>query len=534
MLFSRGPPTSTSKFIQILLTFTVVSLLIHFTRVSQPHKLLPFRVDDELPSDSSLSPEEHYLARLATECQLTNETSWVSWRVQHTEESREWSSTNDLHLNFRSNRPKVLSLDRVSRHDVHTRGRLQVSVPSSAPPGHVDASEILFGVATTYGRIAEHDFTLLKAWSRWLTNGHGNGNGASIIVMLDQATDAQVAEIDTKLQAIGIDAYVTTTDEAMSLARRYYELVRILKQFSANLEANGQHKRWFGLVEDTIFFPGLTYLIDRLFSYNTDETLYLGLPSEKADWETQDGNLTTYGGGAVFLTRSALGTIPRLSCFETGGSKGPVRAKNWDVLLQECIQRNVEWKMHVLPGFYSPNDDTQDSSIGSYETGLQPLLLHRYEDRHQLDVGKAHLVTNICGEACFMQRYVFHDNWVLVNGVSITEYPDGLEHQHKTDAKAEEAEEKKEKPDVAKHLIIDEDEGVERKALAAWKGRKNVWRLMDSAVDKSGAVWQAYIKKADTTHSTPQTMEADSIDSVIVLVWDNERLQRQSRRGLFF
>jgi hypothetical protein len=526
MLLSRGPPSSSSKFIQIVLTVLVITLLLHITRVSQHRRLLPLSLNEELPSDGGLSPEEHYLARLKTECQLTNETSWMSWRVQFTEETAEWKSTNDVHINFRTNRPRVISMDHVNRHDIHAKSRLQLPVPNSPPSGHVDASELLFGVTTTHSRIVENDFALVKAWSRWLTNGRGLTNGASIIVMLDQASDRQVEEVDGRLQEVGIDAYVTTTDEAMSNARRYYELVRILKTFSANLEANGQHKRWFGLVEDTIFFPGLTYLIDRLFSFNTDDTLYIGLPSELDDWEKQGDNLTTYGGGAVFLTRSSLRAIPRLPCFDTGASLGPVRAKNWDVLLQECIQRHMEWKMHVLPGFYSPKEDAYDPEVGSYETGLQPLLLHRYEDRHHLDVGKAHLVTSLCGETCFMQRYVFHDNWVLVNGVSITEYPDGLHHQKETPS--EDNEKTTSRPKIPSHLVIDDGEDVDRK-VQTWKGRKNVWRLMDSAVDKHGAVWQAYVKKADTSHSTPQTMEADSIDSVIVLIWENERLHRQPR-----
>jgi hypothetical protein len=528
MLLSRGPLGSSSKLIQIVLTIVVLALLLHFTHMSSRSRLPPLNVNEELPSDGSLSPEEHYLARLKNELQLTNETSWMSWRVQFAEEPTEWKSANEIHANFK-NRPRVISMDHVNRNDVRAKGRLQLPVPNSHPASHVDASDLLFGVATTHARVVENDYAMVKAWSRWLTNGRGQSNGASIIIILDQAGGNQVEEVDSKLQDVGIDAYVTTTEEAMSNARRYYELAQILKTFTANLEANGQHKRWFGMVEDTVFFPGLSNLIDRLFSYNTDEKFYIGMPSEFKDWESHDDVLTTYGGGAVFLTRASLREIPRLPCFDTGASKGPVRAKNWDVLLQECIGRYVEWKMHVLPGFYSPKDTSYDHDISALETGLQPLLLHQAEGRHQLDVNKAHLVSNLCGETCFMQRYAFRDNWVLVNGVSISEYPDGLQRQEKTSSgDAEAADKTAAAPKVNERLIIDDSDDFDRRT-PLYKGRRNVWRLMDSAVDKHGAVWQAYVKKADTSHSTVQTMEADSIDSVIVLIWENNGLFQQSR-----
>ncbi|KFA50728.1 hypothetical protein S40293_11224 [Stachybotrys chartarum IBT 40293] len=523
MILSRGPPSSMSKLLQILLVAAVVGIIIHLTRLSERRQFQPAAVHVKLPAAGHLTSEERYLSRIADECKLTNETSWLAWRVQYSEESTPRKSMTNVQLNFKSQEPKIVDVQHPITKHVHASGRMELPVSSSPLAGQVDASDFLFGVSTTYARIMAQDGALIQAWTRWLTNGRDATNGASMVVMLDQANDAQVDEIDQQLQAVGMDAYVTTTEEPMSMARRYYELARILKTFSANLEANGQKKIWFGLIEDTIFFPSLSYLLDRLYSYNTATQLYIGVPSEQQDWQAdqEDGNtITTAGGGAVFLTRSSLTQIPRLSCFNRGNAvEGPVRSKHWDVLLQECITKHTDWQMHVLPGFYAPNDAPHKASVDSYETGQQPLLLHQAEDRHDLDASRAHLVTNLCGEACFMQRYVFHDNWVLVNGVSVTEYPDGL-HQAEGDELAG--------ADAATHLqlpdryVVNTDDEGDRSVLT-WTGRKNVWRFADAAIDDTGAVWQAYVKKADPSKGTPE----DAIDSVIVLAWENEVPRRR-------
>jgi hypothetical protein len=337
------------------------------------------------------------------------------------------------------------------------------------------------------------------------------------------------------LQATGIDAWVTTTEEAMSMARRYFELSRILKTFAANLAANGQDKRWFGLVEDDVFFPSLSHLRDRLFSYNTDGQHYIGLPSERLDWEMGDDQegFKTYGGGAVLLTRQTISVVPTLPCFEPRASGPAFTAKRWDQLLHDCLMLHSDIEMHVLPGFYNPKDDTYDQRIDSYETGQKPLLLRRYAQRHLLNINKAHLVTNVCGESCFMQRYLFDDNWVLVNGISISQYPDGVQVSRplppdSPDApaaspskrgKEAEAPAKPGAPTIPQRVVIDDElEGIDKASLT-WTGRKNMWRLVDSALSKDRAVWQAYVKRANKKDPA-----SDQRDSVIVLIWEHGKM----------
>lgn len=438
MFICKGPPALHGRFSHLILTLVIIGLFWHTIRITNSRQShTPLLRDAEIIPEGNASPEELYLARLGRECGLSPETSWMAWRISPSEQSEDWPSVTEVNLKFESVSPKMIKLKAPDRMDLYAKKRMELPVPTSPLLGQVDASDFLFGVSTTYARIVDRDYAMIKAWARWLTDGHQHSNGASLVVVLDQANNDQLIEVDQTLQSSGIDCWVTTTEEPMSMARRYFELSRILKTFAANLAANGQDKRWFGLVEDDVFFPSLSYLRDRLFTYNTDGQHYIGLPSEKLDWDTDNGMLKTYGGGAILLTRAAISRVPNLPCFETTGTVSPsgaassFRSKRWDELLHDCMMRHSDLDMHVLPGFFSPNDDLYDDKVDSYETGLQPLLLRRYAERHLLNINKAHLVTNVCGESCFMQRYLFRDNWVLVNGISITEYPDGVQIQRK-------------------------------------------------------------------------------------------------------
>lgn len=510
MLVSTGPPSLRSKLFHIILIGGIITLFFQ-TRRMYDHRVYDDRAITVDTSGDGVSAEEQYVGRLAEECGLSNETAWLAWRVEHSEQIASWASFTEVALNFEAHTPRIIDIAAPNRKDVVAKKKMELPVHTSPRPGQVEASDLILGVSTTFARVSADDFAMVTAWGRWLTNGKRDSNGASLIVMLDQATDSQVGQVDRRLQASGIDAYVTTTEEPMSMARRYYELARILKTFGANLAANGQEKRWFGLVEDDIFFPSLSYLMDRLLNYNSDGKVYFGLPSERDDWEMEGDSITTFGGGAIFLSRSAITEIPRLPCFGRDASGAPIKSKHWDVLLQDCIAKHLKLDMHVLPGFFSPRDPSYTPDVNSYETGLQPLLLHHAQDRHTLDINKAHLVTDVCGEACFMQRHIFHDNWILVNGVSITEYPDGLQYEDPAKLSAEAF------GGLAtpKRIIIDEPDTTQ--SILNWRGRKNVWKLMDSAMGKNGAIWQAYIKRPT---------EPEGMDSVIVMIWEKSDRKR--------
>ncbi|KAF4126668.1 hypothetical protein GMORB2_0404 [Geosmithia morbida] len=518
----------------ILLVFFIIGVFLFGAQrgvVTPPSS--PLLKDAEVNEDGSASAEELYLARLGRELGLSQQAIWRAWRIVPSEQSDEWPSVTQVRLNFESVSSKTIDINAPDRMDLYAKKRMQLPVPVSPMLDQVDASDFLFGISTTVARIADRDYAMVKAWSRWLTDGHHHANGASLVVVLDQARPDELEEIDNVLQATGIDCWVTSTDEPMSMARRYVELTRILRTFAANMEMNGQEKRWFGLVEDEVFFPSLANLRDRLFAYNTDSPVYIGVPSERPDWSEGGKATTTFGGGVVIFSRSAVSVTASLPCFESGQTMS-FTSKRWDELLQTCILKNTDMNMHVLPGFFSPNDEAAvaDTQSDSYEMGLQPLLLRRYGERHLLDVNKAHLVTNVCGEACFMQRYLFRDNWVLVNGVSLNHYPDGVEvhilsenrydedddgaHGKDVDRETPTSHKKSSSPSTPQtpdRIVIDDNIAEIDRAQIIWTGRRDSWRLMDSATTKDGSVWQAYVRKAGRGSE-------DNKDSVIVLIWE--------------
>lgn len=476
------------------------------------YDVLPISADSAL--GEGLSPEEQYLARLSREFKLTNETEWLSWRFRHAKDSAEWTAVNSVRNNFGSQDAKIVFTEHPNPLDVRVTHRMELPVLGDLSSKSYDASELVFGITTTTDKVMDREGALLRSWTRWLTNGHGKSNGASLVLMLDQADEDEVKEIERLLRTNGVDAQVFATGEPMSLTSRYHELAHLLKSFGAVLSSSGGAiKRWYALVEDDVFFPDISYLQHRLASYRTDEEVYIGLPSEQDDWEPTRSNATTttYGGGAIFLTRPALDTLSNLSCFDMPELRDRFHAKRWDVLLKGCFAWNSDVKMNVLPGFYSPDIETVRLDVDAYETGIRPLVLHNPLDRHGMDVNVAHLVTNVC-DACFMQRYEFHDNWVLTVGVSITEHFDAIKYSPKnseamTDNMATDQ-------SSMSHEVIIDDAGVDRTELI-WTENRRVWKFADSVMSDDGAVWQAYIDKA-VGEAGPE-----NIDSVIILVWEN-------------
>ena len=512
----------------IFLVLSLAGILFRATRPSQQVVSYVTDLDEAVAvsGESRISFEEEYLERLAGTYKLGNETTWHAWRIQPSMDLRKTDSVTTVQAKFvpDSDAIKAIDLQNPIRGDLRVSKRMELPVPGPWQQGASDGADFLFGISTPYERVAARNWAMMHAWRRWLTNSKGKSNGAGLVLMLDNANEEQLTEVDEIMHGFGIAAYVTSTAETASKARRYYELIRVMKTYGATIAASGERKAWFGVIEDTIFFPSMSFLRQRLSSYDASQTWYLGLPSERSDWPQDGGSVTTYGGGAVLLTRSAVSTIPKLQCLRP--EKGsPFRAQKWDVTLRDCVERHAGIKMHVIPAFYSPHDAEYKSQLAGHELGVRPLVLHDYEQRHGIETGKAHMVAGVCGEACFMHRYVFNDNWVLINGATISHHPDGLidepqkhgTHKHTHDDMFAPPS----KASISGQLVTD-DARVDRKPLR-WNGRRSVWRLLDSAAGTDGSVWQAYLKRRADDGSDGS--DADGLDSLIVLIW--ERGQRK-------
>jgi hypothetical protein len=70
--------------------------------------------------------------------------------------------------------------------------KLNVHVTKALRPGDVDASSLIFGVSTTFGRFNGEETSPLKEWTRWLTDGKGTSNGAGLILTLFNISDIEI------------------------------------------------------------------------------------------------------------------------------------------------------------------------------------------------------------------------------------------------------------------------------------------------------------------------------------------------------
>jgi len=415
-------------------------------------------------------------------------------------------------------------------------------------PPSIDASSLLFGISTTYARLSYANNAILHDWAAWLTDGRGTSNGAGLVLTLHGATEAQVTTIRHALHHLGIDVSLTASQEGdTDSGGRYAQLVQQMMRHR-HLEPE---RTWFALVDDDVFFPCVGRLLSRLQTFDHTSAYYVGVPSERADWVVDSNIAMTYGGGAVFLTAGMLDMAGQLLCLQYtthGGHTGDVDEPNgmtWDESLYKCIARNApDVRLHILPGLYSPSHQPNPSShAGGYGSGMLPLALHRYRNYHRFEAGKGHVVASACGEECFLQRFLFKDSWVLVNGYTLTHFPEGVTAQkhkapkknNKTNADSDEGA----KPGERLTIMDDDDTNFqtgERHSLS-WKGRKKTWRLLDARIRDNGEVWQAYVNRKGGGNSVSADMderqpgdvvhhdeeERSDVDSVVVLVWEAQK-----------
>jgi hypothetical protein len=551
MLFGRAP-YGHAKVVQIVAVFVVIAFLVlTYRSYNSPTSKYVFTEgktsgrpwkEDVVPEGPST--EVAYLTKLVHKYGLTVEVPWFARRIKASYSSYGRQSMADAGMKFMpaGDFRRVRTDDEWLRLKAEKSAKLTVT--KSPMPDRVDASSLLFGISTTYSRITYSNHSLISDWQRWLTDGKGKSNGATLLLALHHATSTEAADITEKLTSVGIDVTIVPSEDSLDMTARYIDLIRTLANRGSTLSKEGADKSYLALVDDDVFFPSLSQLLTRLSKYDPKKEYYIGAPSERSDWIVERNTTVTYGGGAVFLTPPAADNLSQLPCLERNetssgsgsGSSNSQLTAQWDLLLYECVSKHTSLDMHVLTSFYSPRDELYGLQTASYEAGISPLTLHHYKNRHRFEPGKAHLVASLCGEACFLQRYRFRDDWVLVNGYSVSQYPDGVDvvaMQKGSKLVAQHREEERKAP-VNRRLVIDDKGGdaVNDRKVVTWNGRKRTWRFLDSSIGANGEVWQAYVKKrggsggfedgderlaSDVVHTNE---EPSDVDSVIVLIWE--------------
>ncbi|KAL0933201.1 uncharacterized protein CTRU02_212164 [Colletotrichum truncatum] len=476
--------------------------------VLKPKKGTPATVDTDV-----------YLRVLAEKHGLTRNFSLFSQRFRAVPEARQRLSMTNIQKVFADSDfhsvnwdDKTLPLD--------AGGNAILPIATTPVPGNIDASDLLFGVSTTYNRLTNADDSLIRDWQRWLTDGRGTSNGATVIVALYNTTIREAWTLHDKFKDTGIDATVLILDDELDNVSRYFELVDILLEIRKALAEDGQTKKYLGIVDDDIFFPTMGQLLSRLSKFDAQSPFYIGLPSERPDWSVEDDTAVTHGGGAVILSPSAASTISKLPCYPA--DRPPfANATHWDVMLSDCVAKHTDMPLHVLSSFYSPRDALYNMQAPTYDLGISPFTLRHYRSRHRFDPSRAHLVTSVCGEGCFLQRFRFADDWVLVNGYSLTHYCAGFEmvpmSSHAALQGAMQYGLEAELP-LGKGIVLDGKS--EKKEIVTWRGTRNVWSFLDAIAGDDGEVWQVYVKKGGGRQADDEERVEDTADSVIVLIWE--------------
>lgn len=232
--------------------------------------------------------------------------------------------------------------------------------------------------------------------------------------------------------------------------------------------------------------------------------------------------------------------VSQLPCLHNASSVSDVSsdtAPQWDMLLYNCISSHTSVDLQVVPSLYSPVDDALGIYAPSYESGVQAYALHHARNRHRFEPGRAHLAASLCGEACFLQRLLWRDGWLLVNGYALAHYPDGVDGLSLGKATKMVAQYG---PDegggelaVAPRLRVDDaDREAADREILTWTGKKRSWKFLDARIASNGELWQAYVKRRGNANSwsdgderspgdVVHTMDEPSdVDSVILLIWE--------------
>lgn len=415
--------------------------------------------------------------------------------------------SSDVDKNF-----QVLSLSGDDRHDEQCPSPLEVEVPGSRFPADVDLSDFIFAISTTPDRL-NHPSTI-DEWAYWLTNGRGRSNGGKLLLRLVDASDLELKNVTKRLADAGIDAEVGAWDSRIKkeMAVRYLDLVPML--FS---HESSSSKKWFVLCDDDTFFTAMNSLVERFKQHDHTEPLYIGTLSEDVSAVKTHGS-QAYGGGGVFLSRPLASIIS--SVHETCKTLAKVKQSNsgWgaqgDILLRQCIYDHTNARLTQLRDLWQL-DLTGDAS-GFYEGGLQPYSVHHFKGGNKVHIAYPLNTTKIahtCGEDCPYMRLVTADNFIISNGYSVAQYPEGIdfnlnqiERTFRTRGK-----------DMGWNF--DFTFSPQRPSLHN-TGKKVAWELRESQNREDGSVSQVYIRRRDDERWTAKDGEPMRIrDGIIELVW---------------
>lgn len=391
---------------------------------------------------------------------------------------------------------------------------LDVLVPRSPYPSTVDASDLLFGISTSFQRLSDPRTGPIIEWSHWLTNGNGKSNGARLILRLIDATEAELEATTQMMSSMGMDVKVFPSDSSIEMAKRYLSLLPALYH-----ESQQKSRKYLVMCDDDTFFPSMHRLLRRLASYDSDQELYMGTFSEDVNNVQRHGS-QAFGGAGVFFSVPLAKKVASLYDKCSTAKKIEESNTGWgpqgDILLRKCIYENTDIRLTMLRDLHQL--DIVGDPSGFYEAGLAPLSLHHFKGGmwHEAHPYEGAKISHACGEDCFLQRFQTKDNFIISNGFSVAHYPKGIDfnvyQMERTFGAA---------PDDY-GWNLDFMLGPGRKSLLM-TGRKASWDLKESRLLDDGSVRQTYIRKGNdwrwTFKSGDMGYKMFDKDGVVELIW---------------
>lgn len=391
---------------------------------------------------------------------------------------------------------------------------LEVNVPRSPYPNTVNASDLLFGISTTFARLTDKKIGPMLEWAHWLTDGQGNSNGAGLILRLIDASEEQIRATEEIMAQMGMDVKVYASDSSEEMAVRYLSLLPALYD-----DETSKDRKFLVMCDDDTFFPSMHALLHRLSIYDADIDQYIGTFSEDVSNIQRHGS-QAFGGAGVFFSLSLAEKIADLFTQCSTAQKVQESNTGWgpqgDILLRKCIYENTEVRLTMLRDLHQL--DIQGDPSGFYEAGINPLSLHHFKGGiwHSAKPYAGAQVIHACGEACFLQRFQTTDNFIISNGYSIAYYPKGINFNvHQMERTFVPA------PDDF-GWNLDFMLGPGRMSLLK-TGRKATWELKEAVVQQDGSVLQTYIRKSNDSRwafeENGERYRMFEKDGVIELVW---------------
>lgn len=304
---------------------------------------------------------------------------------------------------------------------------LSLEIPSK--PKQPNASNIIFGVATTLDRLPD----TLRNFAHW--GAHTNAR----FVVLHEPRNTTVRpdephpdQIRRLYQEAGFDHF-TLVERDAGWGERFLGLLDILNQ---RLEI---HTEWAVLIDDDTFFFDMNAVLDILAKYDSTKPWYVGTLSDNK-WNVNNDGLFAMGGAGIFISRPLVQTVGPLatSCFPEGTTHGG------DILVGECIYRHTTTKLTLEHDLHQL--DLHGDVTGFYEAvRQQPVSVHHWKSWHHHDLPTIGRVAQACGPPCVLQNFLFQDGWQMANGFSIYKYsynatelasqhPQAMEHTWKLTA----------------------------------------------------------------------------------------------------